>query len=355
METKLSYNPNFAVHPGETLKDELEFLNLSQVELSQRTGLSEKHISQIINGADPITSDTAIKLELAIGVPATFWNNLQKNYELTIARIASEERIFKEIEEAKKFACYNELAKLGFIGKARTWQEKTQNLLKFFGVNSLAYIKVTEETAFRQAIGEFDQRSLATWLRCGELEANKVTVKEFDGAILKEVIPELKKLTFHPDGFAKKLKELCASAGIIVVFTPYFKNTKVNGSARWIKDKAVIQLNTKGAYSDIFWFTFFHEIGHIVMHGMKDKFLDYNGKAKDDKEKEADKFASETLIPPIEFDKLLKDVPLTKQKVEIFADSIGICKSIVFGRLAHDGMASWKKIAHLRDRLIIKI
>ena len=92
-ETKLSYNPNFAVHPGESLKNEMEFLHLSQVELSQRTGLSEKCISQIVNGVAPITSDTAIKLELALGTPAVFWNNLQKNYDLNMSRIALEKRI----------------------------------------------------------------------------------------------------------------------------------------------------------------------------------------------------------------------------------------------------------------------
>jgi addiction module HigA family antidote len=93
IETKLSYNPNFAVHPGESLKNEMEFLHLSQVELSQRTGLSEKCISQIVNGVAPITSDTAIKLELALGTPAVFWNNLQKNYDLNMTRIALEKRI----------------------------------------------------------------------------------------------------------------------------------------------------------------------------------------------------------------------------------------------------------------------
>ncbi|MFA5048816.1 MAG: HigA family addiction module antitoxin [Patescibacteria group bacterium] len=354
METKLLYNPDFAIHPGETLKDELEFLKLTQVELAQRTGLSEKHISQIINGADPITSDTAVKLELALGIPATFWSNLQKNYELNLARIASEKRIAGEINEAKKFACYNELVKLDCVEKIRDWKTKTANLLKFFGVNSFSYIKNTESIAFRQTSGKFDERSLAAWLRCGEVSAAKIETAEFNEKNLKELIPKIRKLTLLPDGFGKTLQELCASVGIAVVYTPYFKNTKVNGSARWIGKRAVIQLNTKGAFSDIFWFTFFHELGHIILHGVKEEFIDYQGKAKDEKEREADNFATEILIPSADYKKLLENRPLNRLKIVNFANSIGVSTGIVVGRLAHDDEASWKRIAHLRDRLLIE-
>lgn len=355
IDTKFSYNPNFAVHPGETLRDELEFLELSQVELSQRTGLSEKHISQIINGEDPITPDTAIKLELALGMPATFWNNLQKNYDLTLARIASEKRITQEIEEGKKFVCYSELATLGFVEKTRNWKTKTQNLLKFFGVNSLTTIKVTEEAAFRQSPKAFNQRSLAAWMRCGEIQANGINVEKFDKTLVREIIPELKKLTLHPDKFGEKLRDLCASVGIAVVLTPYFKNTQVNGSARWINNKAVIQLNTKGSFCDLFWFTFFHELGHILSHGLKDEFLEHQNMTKDEKENEADKFAAETLITSTEFNKFLEDGTPNRQKIEAFAESMGVGRSIVLGRLAHEKVFPWKAISHLRERLIIGV
>lgn len=353
-EVKNSYCPNFVVHPGQTLKDELEFLQLSQVELSQRTGISEKHISQIINGADPITSDTAVKLERVLSSPATFWSNLQKNYELNCARIAFEKKIEKEVEEGKKFICYPELALMGYVEKSNNWMTKTENLLKMFGVNSFAYILNTEPIAFRRSTGKFNQYSLAAWLRCGEIDANKIETGEFDKKKIKEIIPELRKLTLLPDGFGEKLKEICASVGIAVVYTPYLSNTKVNGSARWIGNKAVIQLNTKGAYADIFWFTFFHELGHILLHGVKDQFLEYSGVNKDEKEKEADNFAADILIPPAEYTHFLADIPLTRLKVINFAKSIGIKPGNIVGRLAHEGKANWKKIANLRDRLIIR-
>lgn len=353
VETKLSYNPNITIHPGETLKDELEFTSLTQVELSRRTGLSEKHISQIINGADPITPDTAIKLERTLGTPASFWNNLQKNYELNRARLVAEERIVREINQAKKFTCYPELVKLNCVEKTSDWNRKAENLLKFFGVDSLAYVKETESIAFRQTAGRFDQRSLAAWLRCGELEAKKIQTKKFDKKLIKEIIPDIKKLTLHPEGFGERLQELFASVGIAIVYTPYLKNTKVQGSARWIGEKAVIQLNTRGAYSDIFWFTLFHELGHILLHGIKERFIDYDRKIIDDKEIEANEFAANTLIASDKYNSFLENGPLNRVTIESFAKSINIDKSIVLGRLAHDGRANWNQIANHRGRLVI--
>ncbi|MEK7552288.1 MAG: HigA family addiction module antitoxin [Patescibacteria group bacterium] len=352
VDTTLSYNPDIAIHPGETLNDEIGFLNLTQVDLAKRTGLSEKHISQIINGQDPISPDTAIKLERALGTSAEFWNNLQKNYELNCARISAEQKMATEIEEAKKFICYSELVSIGYIEKAKDWKNKAENLLKFFGVDSLLYIKRTEEIAFRQTPGKFDQLSLAAWLRCGEIKANTIKTEAFDKKKVREIIPEARKLTLHPD-FGKKLQDLCASAGIAVIYTPYLKNTKVSGSARWLGDKAVIQLNTKGSYSDIFWFTFFHELGHILLHGVKERFIDYKGKLINEKEQEANDFAADTLIPTSEYKVFLKNRPLTKQAVKTFAESISVDPGIVLGRLGHDNIAQWRQIAGARGRLTI--
>jgi HTH-type transcriptional regulator / antitoxin HigA len=354
VETKLTYNPDFAMHPGETLREELETANISQVELTQRTGISEKHISQIINGEASITPDTAIKLERSLGVPAEFWANLQKNYDVTVARIESDRRLAKEMEESKRFRCYEELISVGCIKPAQNLKEKAENLLSFFGVDSLTYLPQTEAVAFRQTRGKFEERSLAAWLRCGEIEASKLEVGSFNKMRVREIIPEIKKLTLLPEGFGNKLQELCATAGIAVVFSPYFKRTRVNGSTRWIGDKAVIQLNTKGAYSDIFWFTFFHELGHVMLHGVKERFLEYDGRTKDDKEREADEFAVKNLIPESEYEMYIRSGQLSRITAERFAKSVGIDVSIVLGRLAHEGRAPWRQIAHGRSRLLIQ-
>jgi len=353
VKTSLSYNPDIGIHPGASLKDELEFLNISQVELAQRTGVSEKHISQIINGESPITPETAIKLERAINGSADFWNTLQKNYDATVARIAAEDRLAKEIAEAKKYnSCYSELVTCGCVARAATGEARAENLLNFFGVDSLSYVSELEAIAFRQGRGKFDKYSLAAWLRCGELDAKKLKTEEFNEKAIRDSVPELRTLTLRPKGFGEKLQSICAKAGLAVVFTPYFAKTRVNGATRWSGDTPIVQLNTRGAYSDIFWFTFFHEIGHILHHGVKDRFIEYTGLDKDEKEKEADKFAQESLIPRDKF-KVFLAVTLTRKSVEEFAKSIGIDPGIVFGRLAYEKIAGWNQIAKYRSRLMI--
>jgi HTH-type transcriptional regulator/antitoxin HigA len=214
-------------------------------------------------------------------------------------------------------------------------------------------LRVVEQVAFRQSPGAFDELSLAAWLRCGALEAKKIEVSEFDKNGLKAILPDLKRLTMLPKDFGRDLQKLCASVGVAVVFVPYFKNTKVVGASRWIGGKPVIQLNNKGLYSDIFWFTFFHEIGHIILHGLKEQFVDYNGMDKDDKEREADKFAAETLISSLEYKKLLGMEDLSLKNIDVFARLNGIGRSIVYGRLAHDNRISWKTIGRLREKLAI--
>jgi HTH-type transcriptional regulator/antitoxin HigA len=137
---------------------------------------------------------------------------------------------------------------------------------------------------------------------------------------------------------------------VAVVYTPYFKNTKVNGAVRWVGDKPTIQLNVRGAYGDIFWFTFFHEVGHLVLHGVKDEFVDYSGRENDEKEREADNFASAHLVPESAYQALIS-APLTRASIIAASEKIGVHESIVMGRLAHEGRLSWSSIASHRPKL----
>src|SRR5207249_11702800 len=64
---------------GQTLQETIDAVGIDQRELAVRSGLSAKHINQIIKGIAPITHDTAIRLERVTGVPARMWNNLETN------------------------------------------------------------------------------------------------------------------------------------------------------------------------------------------------------------------------------------------------------------------------------------
>ncbi len=347
--------PPIAVHPGKTLLETLEALRMTQADLSERTGLTTKTINEIVQGKNPITPETAIKLSAVFGMSSTFWNNLQRVYDVAIARGREAMMMQKETATLKLFSCFNELVKWNYIEKSKTVIDKVKNLLNFFGVSSLEYIEQTEAVAFRRSkMANISSYCLAAWLRCGEIDAKKVETKPFDQARLEKTLEYLRALTMKsPEVFGNEIVKTCADCGIAVVFTPHFNQTSVNGATRWLNsDTALIQLSLRYKWSDIFWFTFFHEIGHIFKHGKKDRFVEF-GKSDTDKELEADMFAKDILIPKGKYEDFYKKGSFTFDSIINFADQIGISPAIVAGRLSHD-TGNWKKFIGLRDKLEFK-
>ena len=74
------YEPDLVLPPGETLVEVIAERGMTQAELAARTGLSAKHINQIVKGIAPITPDTALLLESTTGVSARVWSNLEIAY-----------------------------------------------------------------------------------------------------------------------------------------------------------------------------------------------------------------------------------------------------------------------------------
>lgn len=352
------FNSSIAIHAGETLRETLEALQMSQVELAQRTGLTTKTINEIIKGKAPITPDTANKLSAVFGTSAEFWNNLERNFQETIARLKAEEILLSESSLTKRFTCYSQLVEMGLVIDSKDIKEKTLSLLNFFGVSSLRLLPEVQGVAFRKTAKEnLSRENLAAWLRSGEIIGSKREVKDFNRKKLINSLDIFRNLTSKdPKDFSKELVDICASVGIALVFTPLFKNTFVNGSTRWLgPDKALVQITIRNKYSDIFWFTFFHEIGHLLKHGKKDQFIEFSNEGKDHlKEYEADEFACDLLIPSAAY----KEYSVSKDKFDIqnikrFAKEIGVHPSIVAGRLAHD-FGKWKEMERLRDKLELK-
>ncbi|MBN2384203.1 ImmA/IrrE family metallo-endopeptidase [bacterium] len=122
-------------------------------------------------------------------------------------------------------------------------------------------------------------------------------VKEFSKETLRESFAAFRSLTFCPQDFSQELFKLCSKCGIAVVYLPHFKGTKIHGTTRWFRNKPLIQLTVRWTYSDIFWFTFFHEIAHLYFHGKKETFLNFGTVSISIEEKGADRFACDILIP----------------------------------------------------------
>ena len=352
----MAYIPNKAIHPGRIIGEALSREGMTQKSLSERTGISEKHLSQVINGEASITVETALSLEKALGGSASFWINLEKNYQETRARVERQALLKPELGILSKFP-YNEISKRGYVEQSTDREKRVDNLCKFFGVNSLSYVSTTESAAFRTRLAAgVKSEIIATWLRCGELEARKQKLAEYCESSLKIASDKIKMLSRQkPEKFSEQTVQLLNDAGVALVYIAHFPGSGVSGAVRWINKTPVIQLSLYYPWADIFWFNLYHEIGHLLLHGKKGRFIEFDKKelaSAKSKEDEADEFASNELIPAKHYAELLKE-PLTKRNIVDFAASLGIHPGIVAGRLCHDKKVDWKSVSSIRPRLTL--
>lgn len=350
---KHEYSPDYAVPPGATLAETLKNKSMSQAELSLRTGLAEKTISQIINGVAPITYDTALKLEAAFGVPARFWNNLERNYQEGKAEIQQADRLEEDLEWLKEIPVRT-LVQRGFIEPEKDKVQRLKSVLAFFGVANVdSWLKIWDlpEAAFRRRKStQLHLGLVATWLRMGELAAESISCKPYNAERFRESLRQARSLTLMPLKWQEKLVELCSDAGVAVVFVPEIPRAGISGATRWLsKDRALIQLSLMYKNDASLWFTVFHEAGHVLLHGKKEVFLEGADHSEDAKEREADEFTRNFLIPR----NRAKELPHLKSRpaIQEFAKSLGIAPGIVVGRLQHDKFAPHSAFNDLKRKL----
>lgn len=332
--------------PGDTLRDTLDALDMTQAQLAQRTGLSGKHINQIIRGQSAVTHETAIALERATGVPARFWNALEAQYRDYRVRSDEKSELAARADWLRTIPApaIAALRKLGHVtATAKDPGALLQQVLAFFGVSSIEAwqsVWAKPSAAFLKSPAfEAHQGAVAVWLRLGELEAANLHCEPFERAALKQVLPQLRALTRVPaPEFCQELQDCCASVGVAVVYVPEIAGARASGATRWLSPtKASVQLSDRGKKSDRFWFAFFHEIGHVLLHGKRDIFVDdekIGDDAESDQERGASDFARELLIPARYGLDLL--TAQTQADVVALADRVGVSPAIVAGRIRHD-------------------
>ena len=343
---------DLAIPPGETLADEIAARGMSQTELAARLGRPVQVVNEIIHGKKAITDDTALGLEKVLGIPAAFWVNLEQNYRMTRARLRERERLQAEEEWLKELPV-REMENRGWIAVGRNGQEKVHVVLQFFGVaNVSAYRKTTQVLGFRISDNaRVSPGALAAWLRKGEVDAQSIETRPFDSALLLEAAHEARTMTEEPPQvFAPRLTQLFRDAGVAFLVVPELPKTGANGVARWLTDrKALIQLNLRYKWQDIFWFTLFHEICHVIKHGSQKIIIDgidNNGPLED----EANQWAADFLVPADAWSEFRTSTPFTTSNVTSFARHAGISPAIVVGRLQRERRLKYSELTDLKGR-----
>ena len=241
---------------------------------------------------------------------------------------------------------YKQLADMDCVERTRDKELKVRELHRFYGVSSLANLPGVKafEVSFRcGAEKEASSYALAAWLRCAEMHAAEVQTAPFDRKRLKEEIVEIRALSMkEPEEFVPELKGLLAECGIVLVLLPHFPKSYANGAVFWPRrDKAVLVLSIRRKWADIFWFSLFHEIGHLMLHPGK-TFIDDEraiaDPARKEEEKKADEFAEDSLIAIERLNEFFAKADFSQEAITEFSREAGIAAGIVVGRLQHEGL-----------------
>jgi HTH-type transcriptional regulator/antitoxin HigA len=351
------FSPDWASPPGESILDLTEERGWTQSELAERLGYTEKHISLLINGRVPLSMDAALRLERVLGSTVDFWLALETNYQKHKARIEAaslHESWVPWLDELP----LKDLMSSGAIAKQRVDAKQKPGLvdacLRFFGVASpdewQAHYGGMQVAFRRSRVEQSDLGSISAWLRLGERQLEKLGTPKYDRDRFEKALRIIRTLTRQPpEVFEPEMRRVLNQAGVLLVLVPSIPRAHVSGVARWIGGtRPLIQLSLYGKTNDKFWFTFFHEAAHLLLHAnskdeKKSVFLDDPSSGGNDspQEREANEWAGAFLVPRT-YAPALASLK-TKAAVLGFAQQINVHPGIVVGRLQHDGLIdpSW--------------
>ncbi len=285
--------------PGSELVEKLEEMGLDANDLAARMGYTPKAVNDILQGNSRITPDVAIMLEMITEIPADYWLRRQMSYDEFLSRERVKASLSDQPLWRKSFP--EELDVRGWVrrGKIEGDDKSGLSLLKFFAVASPqawdGYYKDAKlKVAFRISLAEVkDPYATSAWIRRGEILADRDPMEKQEQIPvrkrLKVALPEIiafaaankvrpkskKRITYWTpeaevvDDCMTGLQELCRKIGIRVLFVQNFKCAPIHGMYRWYKDVPLIQLHDRFKDRATMWFTFFHELAHVLYHGKK--------------------------------------------------------------------------------------
>ena len=369
------YNPDYIIHPGEYILELIEAIGISQTEFATRIDITPKHLSNIINGKAGITANTAKSLQIAYNYDPQYWLSLQSGYDIAVAEREKNEEYKNNENENKKWLehfDYKEIVKLGFIEEiydSSTDIGKINNLLSYFnfsdinGWNSM-YVssKMSSKSIACRIIGASETKfgNTAAWIRYGQIKANEISINfpPYDKNKFKENLLKIREMTKNlPEDFSNKMESLCKEAGVFLLFVKEIPGAGMCGAAFWENNRSIpcIQMSLRYKKNDHFWFTFFHEAGHILNEHKKDICLDYHdlNSGEKDIEEKANTFASNVLIHPSKYKEFINETNrFSKDSIIQFANSIGVHPGIVVGRLQHDGKLKFSFCKDLKHSIV---
>lgn len=345
---KRGISPDLLIHPGETISELLEERGLTQKELSRRAGVSEAFLCDVIHGKKDISKGLAKGLEYALGVPISFWLNLQANYDAEVLEFQEFSSISDE--ERKVLTIINQIT--GFLKRKSLLSKGTQEdtiveLRRLFQVSNLMILKsLAPVGAFRLS----DKASvvpevLGAWLCLCKIQSGKTRLaSKFEPGCVVELVAKIKKIMLSKqENLLKDLKELFAQYGIDFSIVHNFRGAPVHGYINRKEDGTYqMVLTLRGSFADIFWFSLFHELGHIVNGDVsKGNFIDAQYLKDEKKESAADDFAVNSLLEPNSYERFINNSSFSFASISKYAQTQDVPPYVVIGRLQKEGKIPW--------------
>lgn len=339
---KIGISRDLIIHPGETIGDILEDRGITQAELATRTGVTPAYISNVISGKKDISTKFAMSLQYALGVPKSFWLNLQANYDAELLELNESQTI----TEAEKQVCHSLVEVIKYLRKqhiipvGQKAEETILSLRRELQISNLDNLKeLVPQGAFRMATkATVDPYVLGAWIRLCQISGE--TSKSFacfEKENVDSLISEIKQIMLKPESdLQQELSSTMNQYGIDFSVVHNFKGAPVQGYISQKKDGIYqMVLTIRGSYADIFWFSLFHEIGHIVNGDVSKgtKFIDSESNHDIEREHAADIFASNALLSPVSYDDFVNRGDFSIGAIKKYASTQKVEPYIVIGRL----------------------
>lgn len=347
--------------PGDTIQETIDIIGMNQYELAERIGKNIKNVNRIIKGKESISPETALALERVLNISADFWLERERLFQKEKAEIEFDEEIERSKSWIKNFPVI-EMIKLKWIPFNKGSILILKDLLKFLGIAHPDQWKEIYENnykavAFRMSLKNINNPyAISAWLRQGERQSFELKLNKYQKEKFIDKLNEIKELSNnHPPNFHIELQKICSECGVAMVFTPNILHAPISGASRWIKDLSVPLIQLSGRYktNDSFWFTFFHEAGHILLHGKKEIFLEKVEGAKQDltKENEADKFAEKWLYGNELYKFAGTNINIKRSEVIALSRTLKIHPALIVGFLQHNKIISQSYLNDLKIKI----
>jgi len=339
MRRSEAFCPDWVSAPGDTIGDALREQDISVAEFANRMGQTIEQAKSLLSGGLPITIAMARKLEAVIGGSVEFWMSRDFNYRQPSPNAEANDNTWL------RTLPFADMVRFGWLKPEPKRNEELAACLRFFGVSNVAawhrsYAALEKRFSFRTSSSfESNPAAVAAWLRQGEIEAAAIKCAPWSAAAFQRSFDSIRLLIREkdPTEFVPILRKVCAESGVAVTTVRSPKSCRASGATRFVaKDKALLLLSFRFLSDDQFWFSFFHEAGHLLLHSRQEVFIEGIEHPNSDAEHQANEFAARILIPE---ELKLEFLSLRARRFELarFARKIGVSPGIVVGQLQHYG------------------